>query len=310
LAGIYDKLSAFQAEMSADAAYGREDKKPALADVAACSGAGGAKYTEYYSEGACADQPQLTATSLTGGAGTTTVLTDVADTTAAAVVDNSADEEKVVDVITGYVSDVQCTRKRTASKEFRAPDNGIDPLADLVDHTVFCLYEIESCRNSGYDILADVGIADEDGTLLYYAKYRLDAGLNSQMEALLKSTATTKGFRAKVTGATAAPSSDINGRAGFVLSGGTVEEAADSGLPAGSFAAFYESEDGVQTKHALVAGLAIGLTLVLGIPLAVCMLRAQDAAASSVPTEPSVQPSNRASENALYEGSGIAENNV
>jgi hypothetical protein len=59
---------------------------------------------------------------------------------------------------TGYVSDVQCTEQRTASESFRAPDNNIDPLAEPEKHTVNCLYNIKSCRESGYDIL------DEDAT--------------------------------------------------------------------------------------------------------------------------------------------------
>ena len=71
----------------------------------------------------------------------------------------------------------------------------------------------------------------------------MDAGLNSQMEALLKNTATEKGFRAKVVGATATASDDINGRAGFILSGGTIEEAGNSGTAAGSFGSFYSSAE-------------------------------------------------------------------
>jgi hypothetical protein len=60
---------------------------------------------------------------------------------------------------------------------------------------------------------------------IHYAKYRLDDGLNAQMEALLEATTTLKGFRATVVGAMATPSDNINGRAGFMLSGGTVVEA-------------------------------------------------------------------------------------
>ena len=120
--------------------------------------------------------------------------------------------------------------------------------------------------------------------MLYYATYRLDAGLNVQMVALLKNTATEKGFRAKVVGATATPSSDINGRAGFVLTGGTIEEATDSGTAAGSFASFYVadgSEDSAASKLGLAVGLVVGLTVVLSLPFACFLLRAQDAAASS-----------------------------
>ena len=106
LAAIYEQLAVLQAGLSSDGVYDRADKKPTLADVAECAGAGGAN------------------------------------------------------------------RKRTENKEFRTPDNDVDPLADLLEHTVNCLYAIPSCRDSGYDILADEGVVDEDGARLYYAKYR------------------------------------------------------------------------------------------------------------------------------------------
>ena len=86
-------------------------------------------------------------------------------------------EDANVDVA-GYVSDVQCTRKRTESKDFRTPDNGVDPLKDLTEHTRKCLYDIVSCRDSGYDILADRGLEDPDGGgVIYYAEYRLGCWL-------------------------------------------------------------------------------------------------------------------------------------
>lgn len=303
--------------------YDREDKKPTLADVAECAGAGGAKYTEYFSEGACLNQPQPTNAA------------ETVDESAAETVDesnNNNNEEEEEEgggeqndeenngsngsigsnessgAIVGYVSDVQCTRKRTENKEFRTPDNDIDPLADLLEHTVNCLYEIPSCRTSGYDILADEGVVDEDGVRLYYAKYRMDAGLNTQMEALLKNTATEKGFRAKVVGATTTPLNDINGRAGFVLSGGTIEEAADSGTAAGSFASFYTadgSEGSPSANLGLAIGIVVGVTLALGVPFTVCMLRAHDAAASSATgggSKSQVDPSN------LIEMGEVAEN--
>ena len=84
----------------------------------------------------------------------------------------------------------------------------------------------------------DVGVVDPDGGagLIYYAEYRLDPGLNAALELVLKDTATVAGFRATISGATATASSNINGKAGFVLSGGTIVEAVDSGTAAGSFA--------------------------------------------------------------------------
>ena len=186
-------------------------------------------------------------------------------------------EDANVDVA-GYVSDVQCTRKRTESKDFRTPDNGVDPLKDLTEHTRKCLYDIVSCRDSGYDILADRGLEDPDGGgVIYYAEYRLDAGLNSQMEALLKDSTTVAGFRATITGATQTPSNDINGRAGFMLSGGIVAESADSGTAAGSFGENYVADAGAGALSfpvSIVAGITAGVTLVVGIPLSVYLVKA------------------------------------
>ena len=129
--------------------------------------------------------------------------------------------------VNGYVSDHQCTRKRSDKtyadwRNFRTPDTGTDPLAEPELHTVSCLYNIPSCRLSGYDILDSVG-TDLDGTQLYLAKWSLDAGLNAQMEALLKSTATVRAFRATIIGATQTPQK-LNGFDGYLLSGGTIVE--------------------------------------------------------------------------------------
>ena len=161
LAAIYSQLAALQADTTGSEVYDRESEKPALADIAECSGTAGAKYAEYFSEGACADQPQLT---------TSTAEEEEDEQEQEQEQEQEEEEEEentgVVEgeggndasaAIEGYVSDVQCTRKRTENKEFRTPDNGVDPLADLLEHTVNCLYNIQSCRSSGYDILADEG---------------------------------------------------------------------------------------------------------------------------------------------------------
>jgi hypothetical protein len=230
--------------------------------------------------------PPSTTTTITS---TTTSITNTTTTTTTTTL------TRLVETITytGFVSDVQCSSKRShnGSSSNLTPDNFIDPLTQPLEHTVYCLYEIDSCRESGYDILDEAGIV-EDGKTTYYAKYRLSADMNAQMEQLLAATSIEKGFRAVVTGV--ADAADVNGRSGFVLSSGTVEMAADYDEAAARLAKDQAAADKLTVTqrsevfavdasvtpsaskkdlHTTVTVLVVAMTLLFTVGFAILLLR-------------------------------------
>lgn len=196
--------------------------------------------------------------------------------------------------VSGYVSDVLCTRKGTFEFEtFTTPDSdgATRPLVDVLDHTVSCLYDIPVCRSSGYDILNDVGVV-VNGERIHYAEYRLDAELNAQMETLLASTKTTKGFRATITNGVV-ESAKLNGRVGFKICCGTVTEATDyaeaaqtiveQGQGQGSDSSTSDADEPVPTEpieasnhHTTTIVIVLILTISLGAVFGMYLVGQQD----------------------------------
>ena len=129
--------------------------------------------------------------------------------------------------------------------------------------------------------------------MVWCANRRVALPLSSLKEVLLSATSTVAGFRAIITGTTAAPSNDVNGRDGFVLSGGTVVETLqpppsldpeEVGTGTGGI--------GPLTRLSLYTIIIVAaVTVTLAIPLSICMCNADQSGnrASAVHVAPTDQ---------------------